>query len=184
MFDPEIIALIRRDAARRLKKYPGAGKLWLARYYRENPQYLTLLFHRLSAAARPAPLRAIFSSLYRRSSRRTGLEILTPRLGGGVIMPHWGRMLLNARSIGDDLYLFHNVTVGNDYRTGTPSIGNGVFLGAGATILGGIEIGDHVLVGAGSVVLHDIPSNSVVAGNPAKVLRETRPGEISSLIGY
>ena len=175
---------IQRDAARRLRKYPGAGKLWLARHYRENPQYLTLLYHRLSTGMRSAAARRLFSALYKRSSRRTGLEILTPSLGGGVIMPHWGRIVLNARSIGEDLYVLHNVTVGNDYRTGTPTIGSGVFVGTGAIILGGIEIGDHVLVAAGSVVLASMPPGSLVAGNPARVVRDLDPGEIPRLIGY
>jgi len=184
MIQPSAIALIRKDAQRRLRKFPGAGCLWLARHYRENPQYLTLLYHRLAAGAKAGLLRVIFESFYKRSSRRTGLEILTPRLGGGVIMPHWGRMLLNARSIGDDLYLFHNVTVGSDYRTGNPVIGNGVFLGAGSTILGKVSIGDNVIIGAGSVVVNDVPPDSVAVGNPAKVLREARPGEIGEMIGY
>ena len=184
MIDPDTASKIRRDAARRLRKYPGAGKLWLARHYRENPQYLTLLYHRLSTGMRSAAARRLFSALYKRSSSRTGLEILTPSLGGGVIMPHWGRMVLNARSIGDDLYLLHNVTIGNDYRTGTPVIGSGVFIGTGAIILGGIEIGDNVLIAAGSVVLSSMPPGSLVAGNPARVVRSLEPGEITGLIGY
>ena len=47
-------------------------------------------------------------------------------------------------------------------------IGNNVFVGAGSTILPNVTIGDNVVIGAGSVVTHDIPENSVVAGNPAK----------------
>ena len=99
-------------------------------------------------------------------------------------MPHWGRIILNARSIGENLYVFHNVTLGNDYRTGTPAIGNNVFIGTGAVILGGIEVGDNVLIGAGSVVLQSIPPDSLVAGNPAQVIRALEPGEIKQLVGY
>ena len=49
-------------------------------------------------------------------------------------------------------------------------IGNNVFIGAGAIILPGIEIGDNVIIGAGSVVTKDIPDNSLVVGNPAKII--------------
>jgi acetyltransferase-like isoleucine patch superfamily enzyme len=45
-------------------------------------------------------------------------------------------------------------------------------IGSGAVILGGVTIGEGALVGAGSVVTHDVPSHTVVAGNPARVLRE------------
>lgn len=61
-------------------------------------------------------------------------------------------------------------------RIGHVTIGNRVFIGAGGVILPNVTIGDDVIVGAGSVVNRDIPSNSVVAGNPAKV--------ISSLTDY
>lgn len=52
------------------------------------------------------------------------------------------------------------------------AIGNGVQIGAGAIVLPGIVIGDNTLVGAGAVVTKSIPGNCIVAGNPAKVIRE------------
>lgn len=55
-------------------------------------------------------------------------------------------------------------------RIGLVNIGNNVFIGAESVILPGITIGDNVVVGANSVVTNNIPSNSVVAGNPAKVI--------------
>ena len=87
-------------------------------------------------------------------------------------MPHWGRIILNAESIGNDLYVFHNVTVGNDYKSGKPQIGNNVFIGTATTIIGDVIIGDNVVIGAGSCVLSDIPDNSLAAGNPAKVIKK------------
>ena len=53
------------------------------------------------------------------------------------------------------------------------TIGDGVWIGGSATILGGVTIGDHVVIGAGSVVTHDVPAHTVVAGNPARVIRPT-----------
>jgi len=129
-------------------------------------------------------MRAIFSWLYERSARSSGIEINCANVGGGVIMPHWGRIILNATRIGSDLYVFHNVTVGNDYRTGTPSLGDQVFIGVGAIVLGQITIGSRVVIAAGSVVVDDVPDDCVVAGNPARVIREATPEYLKLMIGY
>lgn len=56
------------------------------------------------------------------------------------------------------------------YKIGKIVIGNNVFVGCGAIILPNVTIGDNVIIGAGSVVTKNIPSNRVVAGNPAKVI--------------
>lgn len=56
-------------------------------------------------------------------------------------------------------------------RGGRIKIGSNVFIGAGAIILPGIEIGDNVIVGAGAVVTKDIPNDSLVVGNPARVIK-------------
>lgn len=58
----------------------------------------------------------------------------------------------------------------NKYRVQKTKIGNRVFLGANSVVLPGVTIGDNVIVGSGAVVSKDIASNSVVAGNPARVI--------------
>lgn len=55
-------------------------------------------------------------------------------------------------------------------RAANVTIGNDVFVGAGAIILPGVHIGNRVVIGAGSIVTHNIPDNSVAVGNPAKVV--------------
>ncbi len=57
------------------------------------------------------------------------------------------------------------------------TIGNSVWIGANVTILPGVTIGNNVIIGAGSVVNKDIPNNSIVVGNPCKVLREITPAD-------
>ncbi|MEC3194987.1 acetyltransferase [Bacillus thuringiensis] len=86
-------------------------------------------------------------------------------------------------SIGDNVTLAPNVHIlAHDASTkfyldyvkvGLVKIGNEVFIGAGTIILPNVEIGDNVIIGAGSVVNKDIPSNTVVAGNPAKSIGKT-----------
>lgn len=56
-------------------------------------------------------------------------------------------------------------------RVGRVEIGDNVFIGADAIILPNVKIGSHVIIGAGSIVTHDIPDNSVVVGNPARVIK-------------
>lgn len=83
-------------------------------------------------------------------------------------------------SVGDDVTLASNVrilahdasTVKTGVRTkvGIVRIGNNVFIGADSIVLCNTRIGNNVIIGAGSVVTHDIPSNSVYAGNPAKYI--------------
>ena len=77
--------------------------------------------------------------------------------------------------IGKNCYLSHNVLIGKVHtgkRMGVPIIGNDVFIGAGAVILGDIKIGDNAAIGANSVVINDVPANTFVAGSPAKVVAE------------
>jgi acetyltransferase-like isoleucine patch superfamily enzyme len=62
------------------------------------------------------------------------------------------------------------------------SIGNFVYIGWGALILPGVTIGDCCIIGAGSVVTRDVPENSIVAGNPAKVLRQISEKEQQCLL--
>ena len=54
-------------------------------------------------------------------------------------------------------------------------VGNNVWFGGSVTVIGGISIGDNVVIGAGSVVTKDIPSNTVVAGTPAKIIKNLEP---------
>lgn len=57
---------------------------------------------------------------------------------------------------------------------GEIQIGNNVWIGDKVSILGGVKIGDNVIIGAGSVVTHDIPSNSIAVGSPAKIIKELK----------
>ena len=60
-----------------------------------------------------------------------------------------------------------------DWDCQTTLVKRGASIGSGATLLGGITIGENAVVGAGSVVTRDVPSNTIVAGNPAKILKQT-----------
>ncbi len=81
-----------------------------------------------------------------------------------------GIVIGNQAVIGNDCIIYQQVTIGqknNKY----PVIGNNVIMYPGCRIIGGITVGDNVVIGANAVVLTDVPSNTVVAGVPAKIVK-------------
>lgn len=95
------------------------------------------------------------------------------KLGQGVILKHNGLgVVIHPKAIiGENVQIYQNVSIAGRNNRGTPIIGNNVFIGAGACILGGINIGDNVSIGANSVVLSDIPNNATVVGVPGKIIK-------------
>ena len=96
------------------------------------------------------------------------------RVGKGVFLDHaTGLVVGETAVIGDNVSILHGVTLGGTGKEGAdrhPKIASGVMIGAGAKILGNIEIGHCSRIAAGSVVLKPVPPNSTVAGVPAKVI--------------
>lgn len=93
------------------------------------------------------------------------------KLGRRVRIWHHGGIFVNARSIGDDVQLRHNVSMGIASRqaaSGLPIIEDGVDIYAGACIAGEVCVGRNSIVGANSVVVADVPPNTTVIGNPAR----------------
>ncbi|MFD9702548.1 serine O-acetyltransferase [Lentzea sp. NPDC059081] len=97
------------------------------------------------------------------------------RVGPGLRMEHPGGVVFGAGAvIGRDGFVCQRVTLGE--RLGRqaghayPVVGDGVFIGAGATVLGGVRIGDHATVGAGAVVMCDVPGGALAVGVPARTV--------------
>jgi serine O-acetyltransferase len=91
--------------------------------------------------------------------------------GEGILLDHAGGIVVGETAVvGDDVTIFHNVTLGGTGKQRGdrhPKIGRGVFVGAGAHLLGNIRVGEWSRIGAGSVVLDNVPAFSIAVGVPA-----------------
>ena len=111
-----------------------------------------------------------------RASKKTGVEIHPAvKIGKRFFIDHGTGVVIGETAIiGDDVTIYQGVTLGGTGKdTGKrhPTIGNNVMIGAGAKVLGPLEIGDNSRIAAGAVVLADIPPNSTAVGVPARVVK-------------
>jgi serine O-acetyltransferase len=97
------------------------------------------------------------------------------RVGKDLHLVHSGNIKIHPASvIGDRVGIMHDVTLGTGGdRDGAPVIGDDVFIGAGAKVLGPIKIGNRARIAANSLVISDVPPDATAIGVPAKVLRYT-----------
>ena len=110
----------------------------------------------------------------------TGVDIApAAEIGPGLLISHGVGIVIGGYArIGAGATILHAVTIGGPYpsrRREMPTLGDDVFLGAGATVIGDIHVGDRVFIGAGAMVTEDVPDDSVVVAD-AKV--EIKPRRV------
>ena len=140
------------------------------------------VLHRLRRRASSSQLkvtRLLLNQVCHAVSETTALatRILLPpacRIGAGLFIPHFGPVTVHPDAvIGENCTLHQGVVIGQagrGERKGAPTLGDRVYVGANAVLIGRITLGDDVAVGAGAVVTKSVPSRAVVAGNPARIL--------------
>jgi len=105
-----------------------------------------------------------------------GISVPCNSCGKGLYLVHYGSVTINQKSvIGENCRIYNNVvigTLGAGYGEGKcPVIGNNVFIGSNACILGGVKVGDNAVIGAGAIVIKDVPADCTVAGVPARIIK-------------
>lgn len=100
------------------------------------------------------------------------LFITTKDIKGGLFIQHGFASIISAASIGKNCWINQQVTIGYSNKTDCPTLGDSVYIYAGAKVIGGVKIGDYSIVGANCVVVKDVPPHSVVVGNPARIVKQ------------
>lgn len=126
----------------------------------------------------------VWRLLFRRMSLRYGLEVSPAScIGGGLYLGHAFNITVNPDAIiGSCCNLHKGVTIGAENRgkrMGCPTIGDRVWVGSNAVIVGKVTIGDDVLIAPGSYVNCDAPSHSIVLGNPCRIVQRD-----NATVGY
>jgi serine O-acetyltransferase len=116
----------------------------------------------------------------------TGISIpVEARIGKGLRIHHFGGIVIHPRAaLGEECTIYHGVTLGDlGVRGGAPRVGDRVVIGAGAKIIGEIEIGDDSRIGANAVVVRSVPPVHIAVGVPAAAtpIDNKRPRAVLSL---
>lgn len=165
---PELWDLIRED-------WTSHGRDWT------RPGFRALAIYRFGVWRRgqPAAIRALvgfpYRALHRFARNLYGIELPdTARIGRRVVIEHQSGIVIHGGAvIGDECTLRQNVTIGNRRRRSpldAPTLGNRVDVGAGAKILGCVDIGDDAIIGANAVVLDHVPAGATAVGIPARIV--------------
>jgi serine O-acetyltransferase len=180
--DPEIVIGMRADVAAVLDRDPACYRVLEPVLYFKG--FHALQCHRLAHWLWRQGRRDFALYLQSRSSEVFQTDINpAAKIGKGIFLDHaTGLVVGETAVIEDDVSMLHSVTLGGTGKQGGdrhPKIRKGVLIGAGAKILGNIEVGQCSRVAAGSVVLQGVPRNKTVAGVPAKVVGEAGCAEPS-----
>lgn len=183
-----MLELIHSDLHRKQSHYLLSGS-FVEKYIMTTLQLGTLAVFVYRFAAwvhtQPWPLRMVLSLLAFParvlSQSLTGIRIpAAQKIGPGFIIHNFSSIHIDAATVGENFTVNQGVSVGPDWtQQGRPVLGNNVFLGSGAKVLGNITLGDNVVVAANALVIRSVPDNCTVAGVPARVI--SRDGNSSYL---
>ncbi len=118
-------------------------------------------------------IKTLLTALYMKMASNNGGYIGRETIiKGEPILPHGfhGIHISRGATIGTGVTIYQNVTIGAG-KDGAPIIGNNVYIGAGAIIVGGGKIGNNVKIGAGAIVIGDVPDNCTVVSEKSKIIQ-------------
>jgi len=182
--DPEIAVRAAADMMATMDRDPAClGLLQPFLYFKG---FLALQTYRVAHWLWGQGRQTLALHLQSRISERFGVDIHpAARIGQGVMIDHATSVVIGETAVvGDDVSLLHEVTLGGTgaaHEDRHPKIGKGVLIGAGAKVLGNIQVGEFAKIAAGSVVLKDVPAGCTVAGVPAKIVGDCCPEPARSM---
>ncbi|MDO4225500.1 MAG: serine acetyltransferase [Bergeyella zoohelcum] len=166
--------------------YRESGK-WLSHFQMLkkcfNPNlHFIYVFRNCQRYQKTPVLGMIWRLILRRYQIKYGFQIYPEtQIGEGFYLGHWGALVINPKvKIGRNCNIAQGVTIGQANRgkfIGVPEIGDEVWIGANAVIVGGIKIGNNVLIAPNSYVNTDVPDNAIVMGNPAQIISKENATE-------
>lgn len=120
--------------------------------------------------------------VYEHYMTKYGVDIGTrAQIGVGFIIRHVGGIAINSGvTIGKNVEILQGVTIGYErrgIRQGNPQIGDDVWIGSNATVVGNVSVGNNVLIAPGAFVNFSVPDNSIVIGNPGKIISKRNATE-------
>ena len=143
--------------------------IWVLETY---PEFRNLFYIRIGRYSSNLGKSLIFLAKKLYKPKETPIFAEPMEIGPGLFLRTGLATVVGGERIGENCWINPGVTIG--YKTGEdgmPNIGNYVYIGAGARILGSITIGDNVVIGANAVVTKNVPSNCTIAGVPARIVK-------------
>jgi serine O-acetyltransferase len=176
-----LLRTIKRDIQAIFEKDPAARNLWEVLSY---PGLHAIFAHRIAHSLWQSGLKTPARWLSHLTRFLTGIEIHPgATIGQGFFIDHgMGVVIGETAIVGDDVLIYHNVTLGGTSRKKKkrhPTIGNGVVLSPGAKILGDIVVGDNAKIGPNAVVRNNVSPGATVVGIPGREVHRTVAGEWS-----
>lgn len=143
-----------------------------------NPRMLPVVLLRLAEFCHAHHL-GLFAKLFSMLNVIVfGIEVSPQvQIGGGLFLPHTVGTVIGASRIGENCTILQGVTLGTSEPdmgfnvSERPVVGDDVFIGAGAKVIGHVTIGDHAKIGANAVVLRDVPAYALAVGVPATIVQ-------------
>jgi len=142
----------------------------------------TYLLRKASNCSKYSVKGLFYRFLILKHSYKYGFQIpISTQIGEGFYIGHFGTVVINGKAkIGNNFTITHGITIGQANRgklKGYPTLGDKIWVGTGSVIVGNITIGSNVLIAPNSFVNFDVPDNSLVIGNPAKIIKKNNPTE-------
>ncbi|MCC2589417.1 serine acetyltransferase [Chryseobacterium sp. MFBS3-17] len=164
--------IIQKDFYRESGKWLSVQEIW-AKCVNPNLHFIYIL--RKAQQFPKKSVRGVFWRwVLRHHQIKYGFQIYPEtQIGPGLYLGHWGTLVINPKAvIGKNCNIAQGVTIAQANRgkkEGVPRIGDEVWIGPNAVVVGNITIGDNVLIAPNAYVNFDVPPNSLVIGNPAKI---------------